>query len=40
MPRLWPDPRKSEPESPIRLWSILVSLAVIATASIYTRILS
>lgn len=38
MPRLWPDPRDSEPESPLWLWSVVTSLAVIATVSIYTRI--
>lgn len=38
MPSLWPDPSESDSESPTWLWSILVSLAVIATASIYTRI--
>ena len=38
MPRVWPDLRDSEPESPPWLWSILISLAIIATASIYTRI--
>ena len=40
MPRLWPDPRDSEPESPLWLWSILISLAVIAMASVYTRLSS
>lgn len=40
MPRLWPDPRDSEPESPLWLWSLLISLAVIATATIYARITS
>jgi len=38
MPRLWPDPRDSEPESRLWLWSIVISLAVIASASIYARI--
>lgn len=40
MLRLWPDPRDSETESLLWLWSILVSLAVIATATIWTRIVS
>lgn len=38
MPRLRPDPRDGEPESPLWLWSIVISLAVIASASIYARI--
>jgi hypothetical protein len=38
MPRLWPDPRDSDPESPLWLWSLLISLAIIATATIYSRI--
>lgn len=38
MPRPWPDPRDSDPESPIWLWSLLISLALIATAAIYARI--
>ena len=38
MPRLGPDPRDSEPESPLWLWSLLISLAVIATVTIYARI--
>ena len=38
MPRLWPDPRESEPESPIWLWLLLISLALIATAAIYAPI--
>ncbi len=40
MPRLWPDPRDTEPESPIWLWLLVISLAVIATATIYTRVSS
>lgn len=36
MPRLWSDPRDSEPESPLWLWSLLISLAAVATAAIYT----
>lgn len=38
MPCLWPDRRDSEPESPLWLWSLLISLAVIATATISARI--
>lgn len=38
MPRLWPDPRDSGPERPFWLWSILVSLAVIAIASVDIRV--
>lgn len=42
MPRLWPDPRDSDSESPLWLplwlWSLLISLAIIATATIYSRI--
>ncbi|WP_293699557.1 hypothetical protein [Sphingopyxis sp. UBA6734] len=35
MPRLWPDPRDTEPEHPAWLWGLLASLAFIAFTAIY-----
>lgn len=38
MPRLWPDPRDSDRESPLWRWLLLASLAIIAAGEIYSRI--
>lgn len=38
MPRLWPDPRDSEPDHPIWLWVVAGTFIAYAIANIYRYI--